>query len=254
MSTTKSDAPLEYCDACLAGGIIPGEPQGTESELGGLKYYIAKGTGESTKVVVIAADIFGLGEYPPVDKLITQTMQHPMNSLSLLTRLWTAVGLVVPLLRFVGPLFFWRHRMGVLVPLFEKFVGDLETEKGVKDVAVVGYCLGGQLATLVASSPTLPLKAVIVAHPGPLSASNFASVKAPFALICAEEDLFFDRIKEAAVVALKETAGKEVAVAVYEHPGTVHGFACRPDVAAPVSELAYQAALTQTVEWIKSHF
>lgn len=46
-------------------------------------------------------------------------METPINHLPLLTRVRIVVGsAVIPFLRHAGPTFYWRHRMGVTIPLF----------------------------------------------------------------------------------------------------------------------------------------
>ncbi|KAL8277762.1 hypothetical protein RQP46_009884 [Phenoliferia psychrophenolica] len=275
--------PGKICDDCVSGGLIPGTPQGTMSDLGGMKYYVAEGKGEgkADRAIVICTDLFGLGidntklvadsiagqsgftvyvpdvlqgDYPPMSKLVS--MDTPIGGLPLHKRVAKIGAVMLSFMRFVGPMFLYRHRMSVMMPMIEKFAVDLKAEKGIEHIGLVGYCLGGKLATFLASSATLPLKAVVVAHPAPLAASDFATVKAPFALVCSGEDFAFDSVKKDAIKVLEQVKtadGVKLPIAIYEHPGTTHGFGARPDLREPVTEAAYRKALEQTSEWFKLH-
>lgn len=268
------------CDACVSGGVIPGAPKGITAELAGLKYYLAEGNGDAKqKAIVLSTDLFGLGipnpsimadeiaektgfsvyvpdflqgDYPPRDKITT--IDTPINGLPFFRRISIFLGSLWTILRFLGPSWLYRHRNAVSLPLLENFGAALKAEKGVTDIGVVGYCFGGQLAALLAASETFAPRAAVVAHPAPLTVANFAAIKCPFALILAQEDFALDSIvpqARAALEALKKPDGTKLETAVYQHPGTTHGFAARPDFRDPVRETAYRKALEETIDWFK---
>jgi carboxymethylenebutenolidase len=67
------------------------------------------------------------------------------------------------------------------------------------------------------------------------------------------EDLIFDPVKTAslAILARKNTEG--IPTAIYDHPGTTHGFACRPEVKIPIIAAAFEKAMEQKVNWFNAH-
>jgi hypothetical protein len=52
-----------FCEHCVDLKELPGTPSGTESKIGGVNTYVAKGDKKGS--VVIATDIFGNGESLP---------------------------------------------------------------------------------------------------------------------------------------------------------------------------------------------
>ncbi|KAM0753222.1 hypothetical protein T439DRAFT_323857 [Meredithblackwellia eburnea MCA 4105] len=269
------------CKDCTGGAILPGSPKGKDHEnLAGLKCYVSQDGAHPDKAIIIAADAFGLGianprivadtlrdltgltvyvpdlidgHYPPFDKLYK--VDTPINKKPFLQRAGIlARGLASVVWNF-GLTYLVHMRMSVLVPRIKEFARTLKKEKGISHLAVVGFCLGGQVGTICARDVPPegenPLfEAFVVAHPGPLSVSDFTQVAYPFALICSEEDIYFDRIKEASIAALRKLS---VPVEVYEHPGTTHGFAARPDITIPNIAIEYQKALKEAAAWVSKH-
>lgn len=132
---------------------------------------------------------------------------------------------------------------------------------------------------------------VVIAHPGLVKMKEIKEIKVPAAWVCAEgkhfgvliwlrscssllaEDGPFPKAvrdeAEAVFAARKDKAdyvdyefrdyeGTQSAIDIYYGedeltvlPGTVHGFACRPNVGIPNIMAAYNAALDQTVGWFK---
>ncbi|KAI5475238.1 carboxymethylenebutenolidase [Pseudohyphozyma bogoriensis] len=270
-----TDTP-KLCKACFTGSIIPGDPKGEFGHLNGTKYYIAKAdpTGRvADKAIVIATDIFGIGIPNPcivADELAARTGMDvyvpdllqgdyanaaflnvasatPNASKPLLERVSSWTKSTLGFLWFVGPTFVYRHRMSVMVPLAVK---DLKKEVGAKELGMAGYCLGGQVTTLLAASPTSPISVFVTAHPGFLKVDDFKRIRRPYALICSQEDFAFDHIKKDALKAVDALSVQHV---VYHHPGTTHGFAARPDVTDATVKAAYEKALEETADWFKMH-
>jgi len=56
----------------------------------------------------------------------------------------------------------------------------------------------------------------------------FTAVTVPHCLIMAQQDMSFDPVKKAALAVLDAKQAEGLAVASFDHPGTVHGSFFRP--------------------------
>ncbi|SGY63661.1 BQ5605_C007g04816 [Microbotryum silenes-dioicae] len=256
-SGADASTPAKTCEACHQGSVLPGTPKGvmSEHELGGLKYYLAKGEGEErNKVIVIAMDIFGFsipnakliadqlakdtgrdvyvpdyykGDPAPASKLSLSSF--PQAQLTLLTRAKNLVATVYTFVRHVGVVWAYRNRAGVLVPRAKEFCEALKKEKGIERIGAVGYCMGGTVVCLLGGMPDHVIDVCIIAHPGPLKVDDFRRL------------------------ALPTVEGMKEKTEVRRYEGTVHGFASRADWTDPDNKVTFEQALQQTVNFFKEN-
>ncbi|BGP42287.1 hypothetical protein JCM10449v2_006292 [Rhodotorula kratochvilovae] len=253
-------------------------------ELGGLGYYFAEGNGrQKEKAIVVGHDLFGLGlpnprliadwlagttgldVYVPdlmkgdyidtsrIPPAYLQLFEEQIKGKSLYQRLryyaiqlWTSV-------RYIGPLYYFRHNLYETRTLTETFCKNLREQKGHTRLGFVGYCYGGALGVHLAGvrGPLKPVDVVVAFHPAPITPVEFARVQVPFMLSCAEEDLFFDGIKRAALAALENARRTHGAPSkVYDDAaGTVHGYGSRPDLDKPEVREAFEKGRERTAQW-----
>ncbi|KAM0750124.1 hypothetical protein T439DRAFT_302039 [Meredithblackwellia eburnea MCA 4105] len=281
---TTTPRPVELCEDCTTGGLIPGSPKGSEGTLGGVKFYSSPSQ-PSEKAIVIATDGFGLGtdnirlvadslsealeitvfvpdvlegDHVPGDKLVK--IDSPLGPRPLYTKVWLILTMIASFMWYVGPRWASRHGADKTVPLMVQFCEALRKERHVSRLGMVGFCMGGQITTLLAASTPDEsgvdlISVFIAAHPSSLKVSDFAAIRHPFALICAEEDMLFDSIKEGAIAelqTLKTGDGSPLATKVFDdHPGTTHGFACRPDMRDDKNREAFTRAQSQIQSWFR---
>jgi len=84
-----------------------------------------------------------------------------------------------------------------------------------------------------------------------LSINDFSEVDKPTSFICAEEDMAFPhKLRDQAYENIK---AKGVPTEKKVYPGTVHGFALRPNLSIPEVKSAFQDAVVQAADWFKAH-
>ncbi|KAK0201716.1 dienelactone hydrolase endo-1-3,1,4-beta-D-glucanase [Desarmillaria ectypa] len=257
------------CPNCFKGEILAGEPTGTISIQGA---YYAQSSEPSTHAVLLLTDIFGLrlknskiladffaeqlkcdvwvpdlfDGKPPVE---VHEMKSPervgekLGFFGYLSFLWLILR------RF--PLFI-RSRSSVVDQRVTTFIERLKVEKKYEKLGAVGYCFGGSVAVRIGGRSLVDT--IVVCHPGKLSIGQLKALKVPSSWACAEEDRYFTPAARA--VAEAEFAGRQgkdnfVEYEFIEYKGTTHGFAARPNLAYPEVKACFEAALQQTVEWLK---
>lgn len=280
MSATVSEESAKICSDCLKGFVLEGDPKGTMNVLNGVNYYLAqpeKGAVEG-KAIVLAYDIFGFkianpklladkyaeltklpvyvvdylnGDYP--DPSTLTMVEKPISDLPFLERFSLNAKSLLSFATKVGPLYLYRHRPGVTVPIVEQFITALRSEKAITRVGIVGFCLGGVVVVKLANSPVVDV--VVAAHPGPLAESDIQNINKPIRFILAQEDLMFDHLKAATerILAAKTAATPSLPTSVLSYAGTNHGFAVRPNLTDPLIRVAFENATADTVAWFETH-
>jgi carboxymethylenebutenolidase len=124
---------------------------------------------------------------------------------------------------------------------------ELKEKEGIEKFAVAGYCFGGRITTLLASTDLVQLS--IVAHPAALKVpDDIETIKAPTLWLCAEVDAAFPQdARKSAQEILEKKGVKNV---FKDYPGTEHGFAVRGDEKSEHVKKAKIAALEEAIKFI----
>ncbi|KAG8903313.1 hypothetical protein FRB99_003445 [Tulasnella sp. 403] len=184
---------------------------------------------------------------PPLDESRIVGYGRDEPSMPYIQQLWRKICFYGIVLTSISGL--RANRAPVLAQRMQEFIQALKA-KGYTDIGLVGYCLGGTVAAHLA--PTDAAKTAVLLHPGKLTPDEVRAFKIPTLWISPEGDDFLGP-KELATFEsiLREKEGIPCEFTVY--PGTMHGFASRPNQALPVIKRAYEDALEQTAGWLKTH-
>ncbi|POY76206.1 hypothetical protein BMF94_0401 [Rhodotorula taiwanensis] len=259
--------PYSTCSACFEGSRLEGEPKGMMSyeRMGGLQYYWAEGSARQRhsprKAIVLGTDVFGLGL--PNPKIMADLFASQTGLDVFVPDFFN--GEYMPQSELKPPggggptpaAQEWRKKYSIdaVRPGVEAFCRALKSDEiGFSRIGFVGYCYGGILAVLLASQDG-PVDASVCAHPGKLDLADWERVREPLALVLAEKDHIFDEQKPQALSILDNLAeNKNVPIRVYsDHPGTTHGFGCRPDLEDEAVRKAWDKAALETVAWFAEH-
>ncbi|GAA6003978.1 hypothetical protein JCM10207_006495 [Rhodosporidiobolus poonsookiae] len=280
----SDDGTFKPCKNCFEGFRLDGTPKGAMETIGGLDCYVSKGNGtHSEQAIVLGSDIFGLGIANPkiladwfsartgLDTFVPDMFQgdyidtanlkpqldildKQFKTMGLFSRMWAYLNVLYGMAFKVGPAYLARHKKPDVVLLVDKVCVALKQEKGYKKLGWVGYCFGADIGIHLATENG-PIDVLVAVHPGGLPIEDFEKIRRPLAMICADEDMFFDKLKPK-VLPVLDTLQKthSVPVVVHDsHEGTTHGFGCRPNLADPKVKVAFEQALVETKEWFDEH-
>ncbi|KAI2639196.1 alpha/beta-hydrolase [Xylaria nigripes] len=170
------------------------EAKGSYEELGGYKTYVT-GPANATKAIVVIYDIFGYfpqtlqgadimatsdatkyrvfmpdwfkGEPSPIEWFPPDTEEKQKN---------------------LGAFFQKNPPPGVAsqLPAYAKALSAKYPE--IKDWALLGYCWGGKVVSLVTSSPENPFKVGVEVHPAMVDPNDAEKIKVPLALLASKDE------------------------------------------------------------------
>ncbi|KAI6147336.1 hypothetical protein BKA82DRAFT_4152553 [Pisolithus tinctorius] len=138
----------------------------------------------------------------------------------------------------------------------KQFITAIREDKKYRKVGGVGYCYGGGAAVRLATTVDY-LDSVVICHPAIISSSSIRRLRycnIPSSWVCAEEDDSFSnraRMRAEAVFAERKDSGDAVPYEFVDYKGTVHGFACRPNLAFEDVKVAFEKSLEQTAAWLR---
>ncbi|KAF7797452.1 hypothetical protein EIP86_008649 [Pleurotus ostreatoroseus] len=162
----------------------------------------------------------------------------------------------------------YGSRPAVVDPRAINFIEKIRREHGYESIGAVGYCFGGALAIRLGTANVLD--SIVVCHPTHRNLDVIRAINVPVSWACAEGQCSLSWISPAnvltgapadssftptirreaeALFAAREGAEDFVEYEFRDYPGTVHGFAARPNLAIPGVYEAYQGALEQTGAW-----
>eukprot|EP01098_Paradermamoeba_levis_P000831 TRINITY_DN10963_c0_g1_i1.p1 TRINITY_DN10963_c0_g1~~TRINITY_DN10963_c0_g1_i1.p1 ORF type:complete len:298 (-),score=57.02 TRINITY_DN10963_c0_g1_i1:12-848(-) len=270
---------------CLAGHAPLTTPKGTTKTIGGYKCYSVGE--ENEKVVMVAPDVFGLSPHLKtlcdhfselgyhacaVDyfegtampdwilesclPFVLPEAKQESNSffsklLKFLLLVWTILIVLPPVLIFV-----WRHlrktKIAEKPPILTRVANELLKKK--KNIGLVGYCYGGRIVVLFAtSSSSCPFKVFAEAH-GEVQVANIHALKHPTLFCCASNDWSFpeSRVVEAEKIIAEKFPPNTHQIIRY--PGTYHGFAVRGDESNPIIEKAKSVCMHDVAGFFEKEF
>ncbi|KAI9462234.1 dienelactone hydrolase endo-1-3,1,4-beta-D-glucanase [Boletus coccyginus] len=271
------------CPDCFRGSILDGIPSGTIKEVGGVDAYFVSGASEPTSKtfgVIYLTDAFGLALVN--SKLIADKIANvlacdvwvpdlfdgqPMAKLdSLDAQLLPDHPGPWPLwdkLRFFARIIwnlpsFYRARPSAVTPRAAEFIKIVREQNKYDKLGAVGYCFGGGIAARLV--PLKTLDSIVLCHPSLLTEASIKAIDVPTAWACAEgwskiiQDVIFSkamRLKAEAIFAARKDKADFVPYEFVDYKGTVHGFACRPNLAYDEIKAGFEGSLSQTVEWFR---
>ncbi|SPO25957.1 related to AIM2 - cytoplasmic protein involved in mitochondrial function or organization [Ustilago trichophora] len=267
-----------FCIHCVSGFRIPGEPRGKMETIHGLNTYVAQpaspGPDHGSKAIIYFYDAFGLklhnNKIIP-DKLAdatgltvyvpdvfngggiseaalssAPTTATEMKTLSITSKIKTGLAFLL-----AGP-FFARNLPAFKLPALKKWIDDLKASQNYSRLGGVGYCYGGKL--VLALNATDHINVSVANHPSMITKGDMTALKNPILFNCAEEDPMFTA--DYAEQVEKEWSEKGDKAPVHKfvlYPGTVHGFAARPNLADKEVKEAFEKAFVEGVDFWKAH-
>jgi len=273
MASGTTEGKLDAC--CLTEfRPLPGTPGGQIIKIAGIDTYqiLGKDDASKGKAIVLLTDVFGLTKNPCMtadevseksgfDVYVPDLFNGDPIPSSLLKDMPQAPGEKMPMgakfklagkfVTSLGPWLFF-HRAAVTVPIVEKFLRALRSEKEVTRIEAVGYCFGGLHALLLGGSQLHLVDAIVGCHVSWVNRGHFEQLQVPAAFACAQEDTQFSdalRTEAEQILARKSEISSKFLIT----EGTVHGFAARPNPDNPVIMKAYTQANDLIVEWAKAH-
>lgn len=272
------------CPDCNRGSILAGKPTGSIVKVNGTDAYFApsppsesaQSESNGSVAVVLLSDAFGL---PLVNiKLIADKLASDLQcdvwvpdlfdgapllrvegmETQLLpdrpgySSLWDSFRLIAfVIIPRIGTIL--RSRPSVGDFRAKQFITAIREDKKYRKVGGVGYCYGGGAAVRLATTVDY-LDSVVICHPAIISSSSIKEIKIPSSWVCAEEDDSFSnraRMRAEAVFAERKDSGDAVPYEFVDYKGTVHGFACRPNLAFEDVKVAFEKSLEQTAAWLR---
>ncbi|KAI8621402.1 dienelactone hydrolase [Chytriomyces sp. MP71] len=264
---------------CCAGTIDKGTPLGSVEDIAGHKVYVAAPVPASfDNIVVIATDVFGYtlpntrliadkfaakGYYCIVPDYFKGT-EPPADLMDDITNLGSKTASIGQKISGFGRMM-W-HMPGTAMrnndeknnAVIKEVIAAVKTTRGVKKVALIGYCWGGNLAIKLAQQAD-GVDVVVVNHPGGLSLTipkDFTAIVKPILVILSETD---GQIKPKERDVIIETLNKrteEVGLRqdVEWFEGVDHGFAVRGNENDPHVNAQREKAFDHALAWFEKEF
>ncbi|KAI1077519.1 hypothetical protein F5B20DRAFT_551560 [Whalleya microplaca] len=171
------------------------EPKGTYEELGGYKSYVT-GPPDATKGIITIFDIFGFYPQTLQGADILSTSDHA-HQYQVFIPDWF-VGEPAPLSWFppdteekqksLGA-FFQKNSPPSVAAKVPDYVAAVSAKyPAIKSWAILGFCWGGKVVSLVTSSPSNPFKAGVECHPAMVESGDASKIAVPLALLASKDE------------------------------------------------------------------
>ncbi|KAI0487577.1 hypothetical protein F4859DRAFT_262340 [Xylaria cf. heliscus] len=170
------------------------DAKGKYEELGGYKTYIT-GPADTTKGIVVIYDIFGY--FPQTLQGVDILATSGETKYRVLIPDWfegdpADISWFPPNTeekqKNLGA-FFQKHpppKIASLVPGYVKALSEKYPE--IKEWAILGYCWGGKVVSLVTALPENPFKSGIEVHPAMVDPEDAKNIKVPLALLASKDE------------------------------------------------------------------
>ncbi|KAL8472671.1 hypothetical protein ACS0TY_029117 [Phlomoides rotata] len=222
--------------------LSPTSGAGIVQEIGGFSTYVT-GNQDSKLAIVLLSDAFGY-EAPRFRELADKVAS-------------LGYWVVVPDLLYGDPFSFEKHTSTTWIHGHcpdkgcedAKAVIDALKSKGVSKIGVAGFCWGGMLAVRLAALEDY-IQAAVLLHPGVITEEQINEVKAPLALLIAENDQI---CPTELLIHIGEilSAKSEVDSFVKVYPGVDHGWTLRYDDEFAVKSA--EEAQSDMINWLSKY-
>lgn len=169
--------------------------KGTYEELGGFKSYVT-GPDDATKGIISIFDIFGYFPQTVQGADILATSDHS-QSYKIFMPDWFN-GEPCPIEWFppdnedkqkkLGAFFQKNSPPSVAAKVPEYFKAVSAKYPQIKSWAIIGFCWGGKVVSLVTSSSDNPFKAGVECHPAMVDPADAENIKVPLALLASKDE------------------------------------------------------------------
>ncbi|KAI1815647.1 alpha/beta-hydrolase [Poronia punctata] len=256
-AATMSTMPAQHGHSEACCNIPPIVTEGYESkgryeELGGYKSYVT-GPQDATKGIITIYDIFGY--YPQTLQGADILATSGAAKYKVFIPDWFK-GDPCPIEWFppdnedkqkkLGGFFQKNSPPSVAekVPAYVKAVSEKHPE--IKEWAILGFCWGGKVVSLVVSSPESPFKVAVQAHPAMVDPNDADKIKIPLVLLASKDENPDDVKKFEA----KLSAPKHVET----FPDQIHGWmAARSDLADEKVKSEYKRGYETVIKFLSKH-
>ncbi|KAI1352702.1 alpha/beta-hydrolase [Xylaria sp. FL0043] len=228
------------------------EAKGTYEQIGGYKTYVTGPSG-TTKGVVTIYDIFGY--YPQTLQGADIVASYGATKYKVFIPDWFK-GEPAPLEWFPPDTdekqkklssFFQQNSppsVASQVPGYVKALSEKYPE--IKEWAILGFCWGGKVVSLVSASPENPFKAGVEAHPAMVDPKDAENIKIPLALLASKDENAGDVKKFEANL----TGPKHVET----FPDQIHGWmAARSDLSDERVKNEYKRGYETVLNFLNEH-
>lgn len=257
---------MAFCSHCLDLNELTGTPSGSETKVGGVDTYVAKGASQQGGIV-IATDIFGLKIVNP--KIVADQLAKQSGYSVYVPDIFPggaidAKDFVLPKRASEGApseeqtsknfanFGEWigkKNSPEHTFPIFKSVAEEVKKTNGGK-VGGVGFCYGGKLVSLGALDGVLSAGAIY--HPALLEAEEASKIKIPILLNQAELDpLFQGELQDAWNKGLQ--SNNLLDKRSKQYPNTVHGFGSRPDLKDAKVKEGHEEALKNTAAFFSEN-
>ncbi|KAL1793884.1 hypothetical protein ACET3X_007305 [Alternaria dauci] len=237
--------PMQRC--CIVGIKHTGTPQGVIKQIDTVRTYFAYPENHNPEhAIILMTDVFG------IDFLNTQLIadQFAQNGyLTLIPDVFNGREVSFP----VAPSFDLQEYVDTTMPkpetvdpIYERVIGYLRDELGIKRLGGVGYCFGAKYVCRWLKEGGLD--AGFIAHPSFVTADEIRNIKGPLSIAAAETDDIFPASKrhETEDILKQHT----VPYQLFLYSDVEHGFATKGDMSHGKARFAKEQAFLQAVYWL----
>ena len=264
--------------ACCTGKVYQGDeiPQGEVSVVADIKCYFAPKPEGTTLIedtlIILATDVFGYtlpNSRVLADKFTKETsalcvipdmfngselppsLMDSMEPLMIPSSFFAKVSAVGALLYHM-PGFMYRNPQSKCLEILQRVIKDFRVNKGIKKVAVIGYCWGGSLAIQLGCTDDIDV--FVANHPGPFDIPKcIDKLKAPGAYsLTPNNDMAIKQPQcDQIIDLLKKKNNGTYKHQVKQYPTMVHGFAVRGNTKDPETAINREECLKSNAAFIK---
>eukprot|EP01118_Nematostelium_gracile_P016077 TRINITY_DN657_c0_g1_i1.p1 TRINITY_DN657_c0_g1~~TRINITY_DN657_c0_g1_i1.p1 ORF type:complete len:306 (-),score=58.95 TRINITY_DN657_c0_g1_i1:19-936(-) len=265
-----------HCKDCITGYLSNGTPKGEMKKIAGVECYISRPRQELYQggCIVVSTDVFGhkfINTQLLADKFAQETSSlvvvpdlfdgnavdpDQLSALSqdldsdapIFQKIIRPIHVILQIITVV-PWFLRNRQMGKKTKEIKDVITFLNSEEGVKNTVIVGYCYGATNALALASTDLVD--ALVLAHPSSVKRYMFESVKKPCFLVCAWTDpVFPESLRKQCEEAM---ASNDIPCQTKVYEGTRHGFAIRGNEKFEHVRQAKKIATEDTIRFFKRY-
>ncbi|KAJ3067063.1 hypothetical protein HDU98_009717 [Podochytrium sp. JEL0797] len=200
--------------------------------------------------LAVVPDLFK-GSEPPADLMAS------VDVLSKPASIFKKIYAFARLMWYFPP-FIWRNSFAKGTTILENVISELRVKRGIKHVAVQGYCWGGALTVKMAQKPNV-LDAACAAHPGGLKfPADIEAIQKPIYFVLPSNDREIKLPQKKIIEEVLSKKDKDTAQGFFHQvewfEGAEHGFAVRGSEHDPVIVAMRQVAFDNAASFFEQAF